>query len=94
LAGRFIAAERLGGSPSLPPDTTSIGALLSHITGGADEKNFQPMNVNFGLFPPIDGPESFYQKVKKLKGKDRKQAMSNRARRDFSSWLDTQSFAL
>jgi methylenetetrahydrofolate--tRNA-(uracil-5-)-methyltransferase len=94
LAGRFIAAERLGGSPSLPPDTTSIGALLSHITGGADEKNFQPMNVNFGLFPPIEGPEALNQKGKQLKGKDRKQAMSNRARRDFNNWLDTQSLTL
>jgi methylenetetrahydrofolate--tRNA-(uracil-5-)-methyltransferase len=94
LAGRFVAAERLGGSPSLPPDTTSIGALCSHITGGADEKNFQPMNVNFGLFPPIDGPEALNQKGKRLKGKDRKQAMSNRARCDFNNWLDTQSLTL
>jgi methylenetetrahydrofolate--tRNA-(uracil-5-)-methyltransferase len=94
MAGRFIAAERLGGIPSLPPDTTSIGALLCHITGGADEKNFQPMNVNFGLFPPIVGPEALNQKGKQLKGKDRKQAMSNRARRDFNSWLDTQSLTL
>ena len=93
LAGRFVAAERLGLSPSLPPDTTSIGALLSHITGGADEKNFQPMNVNFGLFPPIEVPEALNQKGKRLKGKDRKQAMSNRARCDFNSWLDTQSLS-
>jgi methylenetetrahydrofolate--tRNA-(uracil-5-)-methyltransferase len=94
LAGHFVAAERLGRSPCLPPDTTSIGALLSHITGGADEQNYQPMNVNFGLFPPINGLEALSQNGKQLKGKDRKQAMSNRARRDFSSWLDTQSFAL
>ena len=93
LAGRFVAAERLGLTPSLPPDTTSIGALLSHITGGADEKNFQPMNVNFGLFPPIEVPEALNQKGKRLKGKDRKQAMSNRARCDFNSWLDTQSLS-
>jgi methylenetetrahydrofolate--tRNA-(uracil-5-)-methyltransferase len=63
--------------------------LLSHITGGADEENFQPMNVNFGLFPPIEGPESLNEKGKRLKGKDRKQAMSDRARRDFNSWLGT-----
>jgi methylenetetrahydrofolate--tRNA-(uracil-5-)-methyltransferase len=89
LVGRFVAAERLGDSPSLPPETTSMGALLSHITGGADEENFQPMNVNFGLFPPIEGPESLNEKGKRLKGKDRKQAMSDRARRDFNSWLGT-----
>jgi methylenetetrahydrofolate--tRNA-(uracil-5-)-methyltransferase len=89
LVGRFVAAERLGDSPSLPPETTSMGALLSHITGGADEENFQPMNVNFGLFPPIEGPESLNEKGKRLKGKNRKQAMSDRARRDFNSWLGT-----
>jgi methylenetetrahydrofolate--tRNA-(uracil-5-)-methyltransferase len=89
LVGRFVAAERLGNSPSLPPVTTSMGALLSHITGGADEENFQPMNVNFGLFPPIEGPESLNEKGKRLKGKNRKQAMSDRARRDFNSWLGT-----
>jgi methylenetetrahydrofolate--tRNA-(uracil-5-)-methyltransferase len=89
LVGRFVAAERLGDFPSLPPVTTSMGALLSHITGGADEENFQPMNVNFGLFPPIEGPESLNEKGKRLKGKDRKQAMSDRARRDFNSWLGT-----
>ena len=94
LVGRFVASERLGGSPSLPPETTSIGALLNHITHGADEKNFQPMNVNFGLFPPIDGPDDLNAKGKRLKGKDRKQAMSNRARRDFNSWLDSQSSIL
>lgn len=94
LAGRFIAAELLGGTPSLPPGTTSIGALLRHITSGADEKNFQPMNVNFGLFPPLDEPEILKQKGKRLTGKERKQAMSNRARRDFNSWRNTRSLTL
>lgn len=54
LAGRFAAAECLDLSPSLPPSTTAIGALLGHITGGALAATFQPMNVNFGLFPPPD----------------------------------------
>lgn len=90
LAGRFVAAERCGNIPSLPPVTTSIGALLNHITRGADEENFQPMNINFGLFPPIDAPDSVTSKGKRLKGKDRKQALSNRARRDFTRWLDAQ----
>jgi methylenetetrahydrofolate--tRNA-(uracil-5-)-methyltransferase len=51
LAGRFAAAELLGAQAQLPPPTTAFGALLSHITGGADARTFQPMNVNFGLFP-------------------------------------------
>ena len=55
LAGRFAAAELRGETPSAPPTTTAMGALLNHITGGADATTFQPMNVNFGLFPPIDG---------------------------------------
>ena len=59
LAGRFAAAERRGEAPSVPPPTTAHGALLAHITGGhvetidAGPRSFQPMNVNFGLFPPL-----------------------------------------
>ncbi len=87
MVGRFVAAEALGESPSLPPQTTALGALLHHITDGADEKTFQPMNVNFGLFPPLEGSEGQNEKGRRLKGKDRKQAMSNRARRDLNNWL-------
>ncbi len=60
IAGRFAAAERLGAQPDVPPATTAIGALLNHITGGhietidAGPPSFQPMNVNFGLFPPLE----------------------------------------
>ena len=78
LTGRFAAAERLGRTQGPPPSTTAIGALLSHITGGADATTFQPMNVNFGLFPPIEGT---------LRGKERKQALSVRALHDFDEWL-------
>ena len=60
VAGRFAAAERLGGVLSPPPPTTALGALLNHITGGhlsaegeAGARSFQPMNINFGLFPPV-----------------------------------------
>src|SRR5690242_17578624 len=53
LAGRFAAAELLGRPPAPPPPTTAFGALLGHITGGADARTFQPMNVNFGLFPDL-----------------------------------------
>ncbi|MBF0560973.1 MAG: methylenetetrahydrofolate--tRNA-(uracil(54)-C(5))-methyltransferase (FADH(2)-oxidizing) TrmFO [Alphaproteobacteria bacterium] len=54
LAGRFTAAERLGRQPLAPPVTTALGAMLAHITGGAAAETFQPMNINFGLFPEPD----------------------------------------
>ena len=78
MTGRFAAAERLGRAQTAPPPTTAMGALLGHITGGADATTFQPMNINFGLFPPIEGS---------FKGKERKQAMAVRALRDFDEWL-------
>jgi len=84
LAGRFAAAERKGGTPSRPPATTALGALLGHITGGADAETYQPMNVNFGLFPPIDLRN---EKGRRIKGRARKQAMSQRALEDLGSWL-------
>jgi methylenetetrahydrofolate--tRNA-(uracil-5-)-methyltransferase len=79
LAGRFAGAELLGTSVQPPPATTALGALLSHITGGADARTFQPMNINFGLFPE-------FPKSAKIRGKDRKQAMSARALQDLSRW--------
>lgn len=87
LTGRFAAAERHGDVPSHPPATTAHGALLSHITGGADAKTFQPMNVNFGLFPPIDPPPG----KKKIKGRDRKAALSARALADLETWRESQA---
>ena len=78
MAGRFVAAEAQGQVPNPPPPTTAMGAILNHITGGAEASTFQPMNVNFGLFPPIDGT---------FRGKERKQALSARALADFDRWL-------
>ncbi|MBN9486136.1 MAG: methylenetetrahydrofolate--tRNA-(uracil(54)-C(5))-methyltransferase (FADH(2)-oxidizing) TrmFO [Alphaproteobacteria bacterium] len=78
MTGRFAAAERLGQVLLAPPATTAMGALLGHITGGADASTFQPMNVNFGLFPPIEG---------NARGKERKQLLARRALRDFDQWL-------
>ncbi len=78
LAGRMAAAERLGASLAAPPPTTALGALHSHITGGADAKTFQPMNVNFGLFPPLPAD---------VRRDARKKAMAQRARADLSTWL-------
>ncbi len=76
LAGRFAAEEQHGVAVSPPPATTALGALLAHISGGADAKTFQPMNVNFGLFPEIAG-----------RGRDRKQALAHRALADLDAWL-------
>jgi len=84
LAGRFAAAERLGTRFATPPETTALGAILNHVTLGADADTFQPMNVNFGLFPPIDARN---EKGRKLKGRDRKLAYSMRARDDLESWM-------
>jgi len=84
LAGRFAAAEILGHSVEPPPPTTAFGALLAHITGGADAKTFQPMNVNFGLFP---------EPPAKTRGKDRKRAQSHRAIADLEVWLGTAKAA-
>ena len=66
-----------------PPITTGLGALLGHITGGADADTFQPMNVNFGLFPPPPIPEG----KRKIKGRERKLAYATRALNDLERWL-------
>ncbi len=82
LAGRLAAAEILGHSIDTPPDTTATGALITHISGGAEAKTFQPMNVNFGLFPPVEG-----QKGGRRGRKDRYKAYTDRAKLDWSAWL-------
>jgi methylenetetrahydrofolate--tRNA-(uracil-5-)-methyltransferase len=79
LAARFAIAELRGEGLDPPPPETAIGALLAHITGGANSETFQPMNVNFGLMPPIAG---------RSKRADRKKAYTDRARAQLSSWLD------
>lgn len=86
LAGRFAADDLLGRPANPPPATTALGALLSHITGGADARTFQPMNVNFGLFPE-------FPKSAKIRGKDRKRAMSERALTDLAGWLASKEAA-
>lgn len=103
MTGIFAALERLGRDFSTPPATTAMGALLSHITGGhlvheesGKPRSFQPMNVNFGLFPPVEAPK-LDENGKRIKGKDKtrakKLAMTNRAKADFDVWLKTLDLA-
>ncbi|WP_026791272.1 methylenetetrahydrofolate--tRNA-(uracil(54)-C(5))-methyltransferase (FADH(2)-oxidizing) TrmFO [Pleomorphomonas oryzae] len=95
LAGRFAAAERLGAVATPPPPTTALGALLGHITGGhisaeteGAPRSFQPMNVNFGLFPPIEVPREPGQR---LRGNEKtiakRQAICRRALVELADWL-------
>ena len=84
LAGRMAAAEIAGRDLPPPPPETAMGALVTHITGGADAKTFQPMNVNFGLFPPIDA------KGGRRGRKDRYMAYTARAKDSFEQWLVAQ----
>ena len=96
IAGRLAAAERLGRELAPPPATTAIGALINHITGGhiesidAGPRSFQPMNVNFGLFPPIVEPR-IDETGKRLRGPERgvarKRALSARAETALAAWM-------
>jgi methylenetetrahydrofolate--tRNA-(uracil-5-)-methyltransferase len=79
LAARFAAIELRGDTLAPPPPETALGALLAHITGGAEAETFQPMNVNFGLMPPLAG---------RLKRADRKKAYTDRARAALAEWLE------
>jgi methylenetetrahydrofolate--tRNA-(uracil-5-)-methyltransferase len=94
IAGRFAAAERLATSLAPPPPTTAFGALLAHITGGhlseddGGARSFQPMNVNFGLFPPIAAERETKRGPKSL---DRKRALARRALADLDLWLGRSS---
>ena len=78
MAGRFAAAELAGKDLPPPPPETALGALLGHITGGAEAETYQPMNVNFGLFPPIEG---------RTKKADRKRMYTARARAALADWM-------
>ncbi len=103
MAGLFSVMEARGDAISAPPVTTAMGALLGHITGGhisrdvgaGKPRSFQPMNVNFGLFPEIAAPTKD-DDGKRLKGKDKarakKQAMTDRAKADFLVWRQKSGF--
>ena len=83
LAGLFVQRDLAGKKIILPPETTALGALIAHITNNAEATTFQPMNVNFGLMPP---PVQYGDSPRKLKGRDRKLAMTERAKADFHHW--------
>ena len=85
MAGIATAAELTGRDIPQPPPTTALGALLGHITGDAVGDDYQPMNVNFGLFAPLDG---------KIHKKARKAAITARARIDFADWIGTNQIAV
>ncbi|MEZ5849631.1 MAG: methylenetetrahydrofolate--tRNA-(uracil(54)-C(5))-methyltransferase (FADH(2)-oxidizing) TrmFO [Hyphomicrobiaceae bacterium] len=95
IAGRLAAAEHLGRRLDAPPPTTALGALVAHITGGhvsvedGGARSFQPMNINYGLLPPMEAPERDAD-GRRLKGKERthakKRLMSERALRDLEAW--------
>jgi len=102
LAGRFAAAERLSESLNAPPPTTAIGALLAHITGGHLESadsaapSYQPMNVNFGLFPPLAGSPrgDAGQRLRGLeKNLAKKRALTRRALNDLEQWIGYRAAA-
>jgi methylenetetrahydrofolate--tRNA-(uracil-5-)-methyltransferase len=103
MAGRFAAGERLGEMLAPPPPTTAHGALLNHITGGhietidAGPRSYQPMNVNFGLFPPFDRALPLDENGKRLRGPDkalaRKRALCHRALDDLEQWIGAARMA-
>ncbi|MEO0784810.1 MAG: methylenetetrahydrofolate--tRNA-(uracil(54)-C(5))-methyltransferase (FADH(2)-oxidizing) TrmFO, partial [Pseudomonadota bacterium] len=96
VTGRLAASERLGLTLEAPPPTTAHGSLVAHITGGhiVGAKTFQPMNVNFGLFPGIEDVPTHREDGKRLKGKEkgraRKMALAARALKDFEAWSSGQ----
>lgn len=84
MAGRFAADELLGAPANPPPRTTALGSLLAHVTGEANAETFQPMNVNFGLFLPLEG---------KVKKDQRPNGYTSRALHDLDGWIGAKKAA-
>lgn len=88
LAGYFTACEVLDKEAALPPPTTAFGAMLGHLSNDTDLDNYQPMNINFGIFPTIQGEVTANGKFRKIKGMDRKEAYSRRALAEMQKWME------
>lgn len=88
LAGYFAACRLQGKEPVLPPRTTAFGSMLAHLTDDTNSEDYQPMNINFGIFPTISGEMTANGKFRKLKGLDRKKAYTRRALADIVPWLE------
>ena len=88
MTGQMAASDLLGLDWQAPPIDTAHGALLSHLTGGAMADSFQPMNVNFGLFPPLEMVTVEGKKPRKLRGRDRKAAYAGRALSSLAKWAN------
>jgi methylenetetrahydrofolate--tRNA-(uracil-5-)-methyltransferase len=93
IAGRLAAAERLGRPLAAPPPTTAMGALVGHITGGhleAGARSFQPMNINYGLLPPLEAPRRGADGGRlsaKERGRAKKRLVAERALADLDAWI-------
>lgn len=88
MAGYFAACELIGKEPLLPPETTAFGAMLKHLRDDTNIEDFQPMNINFGIFPTISGEKTANGKFRKIKGMERKEAYCSRALEDIGKWLE------
>jgi len=99
LAGRFAAAERLGRPLAPPPPTTALGALIGHITGGhldGGAGSFQPMNINYGLIPPLESPKRDAEGRRlgsKERGRTKKRLVGERALADLDAWIGQPALA-
>ena len=87
LAGYFAACEARQVQPVLPPETTALGAMLKHLRDDTNIDDFQPMNINFGIFPTIQGETTKNGKFRKIQGMERKEAYCRRALADIENWI-------
>lgn len=87
LSGYFAACEARQVQPVLPPETTALGAMLKHLRDDTNIDDFQPMNINFGIFPTIQGETTKNGKFRKIKGMERKEAYCRRALADIENWI-------
>lgn len=92
LCGYFAACRLSGREIILPPRNTAFGSMLNHLTDDTDIENYQPMNINFGIFPTIQGEVTANGKFKKIKGMDRKKAYTERALAEVRPWIESISW--